>query len=156
MPSQCSIVLWTATIIYVKILSFPSSHRRLCCSPFSVCGVDSSHPASLVSVSAHVLYCQTVSIFCPVSPSVSPPRFSASVCFCARLPPTTLPSLSSCIDLHFFLLHFAVLSVSLLSPFHTTHSLDSFILCLVSCPPALGWTDTTSCKKREKTPTPVN
>lgn len=62
------------------------------------------------------------------------------------LPFFSPPSLSSRIDLHFFLLQFAV-PLSLLSPLHTMHSLDSFILCLVSCPPPLGWTDTRSCKK---------
>lgn len=57
--------------------------------------VDSSHPASLVPLSPcspppsslPVPYCQTVSIFCSVSPSVTPPRFSGSVC----RPPTSAP-----------------------------------------------------------------
>lgn len=60
----------------------------------------------LIRARAPVLYCQTVSIFYSFSPSVTPPRSSSSVCFPACL--SSPPSLSSRIDLHFFLLHFAV------------------------------------------------
>lgn len=155
MPSQCSIVPWTPTVIYVKILSSPCLIHPF--SPlllllslffFPLSAVDSSHPDS------HVPFLPLSPLpFCTVRRC---PSFALSLPLSllhASLPPSASlpalffpPSLSSRIDLHFFLLQFAV-PLSLLSPLHTMHSLDSFILCLVSCPPPLGWTDTRSCKK---------
>lgn len=128
MPSQCSIVLWTTTVIYVKILSFPSSHRGFCCFLFSFCRVDSSH---LTSSPCPVLS-DCVVLLLPLS------LIHASLALSGPLP-AFLPALLYHIDLHVFLLHFAVPSGSWLSPFCTMHSFDSLILGLVSCPLSLGW-----------------
>lgn len=142
MPSQCSIVPWTANSNLCK----DSSHRRFCCSPFSFCRVNSSHLASLVPPPCTVKLCPSFTPSLPLSLlhaslalSASPPVFFflsylTVVPYWSRFLPPTLCGPS----------------VSLLSPFHTMHSLDSFILCLVSCPPPLGWSDTTRCKKRER------
>lgn len=94
MPSQCSIVPWTPTVIYVKILSSPClihpfSPLLLLLSLFFFpplrCGFLSSGLSRPFSppLAPPFLYCQTVSIFCSFSPSVTPPRFSTSVCFSA-------------------------------------------------------------------------
>ena len=126
--------------------------RRFCCSPFSHSPVwiplirplsfrpppHSPRPRPPPPLPPPVLYCQTVSIFCSFSPSVTPPRFSTSVC----LPPLhcrrVLISVSSSYT-------FAVPLPLCCHPSIPVHSLDSFILCLVSCPPPPGQTDTTSC-----------
>lgn len=124
--------------------SFSSSHPSLLLLSlfFLQCGLLSSGLSRPpLPPSCTVRLCPSFALSLPLSllhASLPPSAFFFSSPHCRPV----LISISSSYTLR-------SLSVSLLSAVHTMLSLDSFILCLVSCPPPLGWTDT-SCKKVRK------
>lgn len=153
MPSQCSIVPWTATVIYVKILSFPSSHPFLFSvafvalpflSPVWIPLIRPLSPPLSPLPSCTVRLCPSFALSLPLSllhaslpPSASLPAFFFSLPHCRPV----LISTSSSYTLR------SPLSLCCHPSIPCIHLTLSFPALFHVLPPPLGWTDTRSCKK---------
>lgn len=143
MPSQCSIVPWTATVIYVKILSLPSSHPSLFSVAFvalpflSPVWIPLIRPlSSPPSPSCTVRLCPSFALSLPLSllhaslpPSASLPAFFFSLPHCRPV----LISISSSYTLRSLCLFVVTL------PYPAFTWLFHSLPCFMSSPSWLEW-----------------
>lgn len=115
----------------LSVSSIPFLHC-FCCSPFSFSTVDSTPLPPSPCVLSDCVHLLLFLSLCHSSTLLYLRLLLSVVAFIS-------PSLSSCIDLHFFLLHFAVPLSLCCHPSILCIHLTLFILCLVSCTPS--WLD---------------